>query len=161
MIISEMNVQLTASTSGFARSMDFAEKKVKGFRKGAAKVGAALGTMATGVGIAAAGIAAVAWPTKKLFDLGSEIEETGSKFATVFGSESSEEVSAFLDTFANKAGLTTNEAKALTSTTGAIAQGLGFTQEASGKAAIEITKLAGDLSSFNNLPTESTLMAIN
>jgi hypothetical protein len=161
MIISEMNVKLTASTSGFARSMDFAGKKVKSFRQTAGKVGAAVRSLATGVGTAAAALAAVAWPTKKMFDLGSEIEETGSKFATVFGSQATGEVSAFLDTFANKAGLTTNEAKALTATTGAIAQGLGFTQEASGQAAIEITKLAGDLSSFNNLPTEETLMAIN
>lgn len=161
MIISEMNVKLTASTSGFARAMDKAGGRVKKFKAGAAKVGKALGTMATGVGLAAAGIAAVAWPTKLLFDLGASIAETGSKFDTVFGPEAAGEVSAFLDTFANKAGLTTNEAKGLVATTGAIAQGLGFTQKASGDMAVEITKLAGDLSSFNNLPTEQVLSGIN
>lgn len=161
MIISEMNVKLTASTSGFAKAMDKAGGKIKKFRAGAGKVGAALGSMATGVGLAAAGIAAVVWPTKKLFDLGASIAETGSKFNTVFGPKAAGEVSAFLDDFANKAGLTTNEAKGLVSTTGAIAQGLGFTQKASGEFATEITKLAGDLSSFNNLPTEQVLMGIN
>ena len=161
MIISEMNVKLTASSSGFAKVMDAAGDKVKKFRGGAAKVGAALGSMATGVGIAAAAIAAVVWPTKLLFDLGASIAETGSKFNTVFGPEAAAEVSAFLDNVANKAGLTTNEAKGLVATTGAIAQGLGFTQKASGEFATEITKLAGDLSSFNNIPTEEVLMGIN
>jgi len=161
MIISEMNVKLTASTSGFAKAMDKAGGKVKKFKAGAAKVGAALGSMATGVGLAAAGIAAVAWPTKMLFDLGASIAETGSKFNTVFGSEAAAEVSAFLDNFANKAGLTTNEAKGLVATAGAITQGLGFTQKASGETAIAMTKLAGDLSSFNNIPTAETMHAIS
>ena len=161
MIISEMNVKLTASTSGFAKAMDAAGDRVKRFKAGAGKVGAALGSMATGVGIAAAAIAAVAWPTKKLFDLGASIAETGSKFNTVFGPEASAEVSAFLDNFANKAGLTANEAKGMVATTGAITQGLGFTQKASGAAAIEIAKLAGDLSSFNNIPTAETIHAVN
>jgi hypothetical protein len=161
MIISEMNVKLTASTSGFAKAMDKAGDKVKRFKAGAGKVGAALGSMATGVGIAAAAIAAVAWPTKKLFDLGASIAETGSKFNTVFGPAAAGEVSAFLDNFANKAGLTANEAKGMVATTGAIAQGLGFTQKASGETAIEIAKLAGDLSSFNNIPTAETIHAVN
>jgi len=161
MVISEMNVKLTASTSGFARAMDKAGGHVKKFRKGAGKVGAALGSMASGVGIAAAGIAAVAWPTKMIFDLGSSIEETGSKFATVFGPEASAQVTSFLEGFANKAGMTMNEAKGLVSTTGAIAQGLGFSQKESAKFSTEITSLAGDLSSFNNIPTEQVLMGIN
>ena len=161
MVISEMNVKLTASTSGFARAMDKAGGHVKKFRKGAGKVGAALGSMASGVGIAAAGIAAVAWPTKMIFDLGSSIEETGSKFATVFGPEASAQGTSFLEGFANKAGMTMNEAKGLVSTTGAIAQGLGFSQKESAKFSTEITSLAGDLSSFNNIPTEQVLMGIN
>ena len=168
MIISEMKVVLTAATSAFARHMDKASDKIKKFRRGVRKVGPALGkvggalkTMASTAVKAAAALAGIAWGAKKIFDLGASIEETGSKFATVFGPEASAEVSAFLDNFAAKAGLTINEAKGLVSTTGAIAQGLGFSQKASGAFAMEITKLAGDLSSFNNLPTEQVLMGIN
>ena len=156
-----MKVVLTATTSKFDRAMTWSGKKVKQFRGAVVKVGAALRAMATAAGIAAAAIAAIVFPFKKMFDLAAGIEETASKFRTVFGPEATATVSKFLDTFANKAGLTKTQAQALVATTGAIAQGLGFTQKASGEAAIAITKLAGDLSSFNNIPTEETLMAIN
>ena len=43
MILSEMKVILTASTSAFARAMDKAGDKIKKWRKGAAKVGPAIG----------------------------------------------------------------------------------------------------------------------
>jgi len=161
MILSEMKVVLTAATSGFAKSMDWAQQRTKGFRKSVAKVGGALKGMASIALKAGAALAGIGWGAKKIFDLGASIEETGSKFNTVFGSEAGAEVSAFLDNFAAKAGLTSNEAKGLVATTGAITQGLGFSQKASGEAAIAITKLAGDLSSFNNLPTEQVLMGIN
>ena len=161
MIISEMNVKLTASTSAFAKAMDRASGRVKKFRAGAGKLGGVLKVVGMVAVKAAAAVAGIAWGAKKIFDLGASIEETGSKFRTVFGPEASAEVSAFLDNFAAKAGLTTNEAKGLVATTGAIAQGLGFSQKASGAFAVEITKLAGDLSSFNNLPTEQVLLGIN
>ena len=161
MIISEMNVKLTASTSGFAKAMDKASGKVKKFRGGAAKVAGSMKAFGVQAAAAAAVVTGLAWGAKKIFDLGASIAETGSKFNTVFGAEAAGEVSAFLDNFANKAGLTTNEAKGLVATTGAIAQGLGFSQKASGAFATEITKLAGDLSSFNNIPTEEVLMGIN
>ena len=61
----------------------------------------------------------------------------------------------------NKAGLTKTEAQALVSTTGAIAQGMGFAQDASATFATQVTKLSADLSSFNNMPTEEVLMAVN
>ena len=161
MIISEMQVKLTASTSGFAKAMDWASGKVKTFKDRTSKVGAALKGFAMQAAAAAAVVSGLAWGAKKIFDLGASIAETGSKFNTVFGAEASAEVSAFLDNFANKAGLTANEAKGMVATTGAIAQGLGFTQKASGEAAIEIAKLAGDLSSFNNIPTAETIHAVN
>ena len=161
MIISEMNVKLTASTSAFAKAMDRASGRVKKFRAGAGKLGGVLKVVGMVAVKAAAAVAGIAWGAKQIFDLGASIAETGSKFRTVFGPEASAEVSAFLDNFAAKAGLTTNEAKGLVATTGAIAQGLGFSQKASGAFAVEITKLAGDLSSFNNLPTEQVLLGIN
>jgi hypothetical protein len=161
MIISQLNVVLKATTSAFTRGMEKAQKRMKGFRAGTVKLGTALKSMGRQAAVAAAVIAGAAWGAKKIFDLGASIEETGSKFRTVFGSAAGSEVTAFLDNFANKAGLTVSAAQGLVSTTGAIAQGLGFTQKASGEVAIEITKLAGDLSSFNNLPTEQVLRGIN
>tara|TARA_R110000744_G_scaffold305007_1_gene413369 strand:+ start:15687 stop:17390 length:1704 start_codon:yes stop_codon:yes gene_type:complete len=161
MILSEMKVVLTASTSAFATAMDKAGGKVKKFRKGAGKVAGSMKAFGIQAAAAAAVVSGLAWGAKKVFDLGASIAETGSKFNTVFGSEAGAKVSTFLDNFANKAGLTTNEAKGLVATAGAITQGLGFTQKASGDTAIAMTKLAGDLSSFNNIPTADTMHAIS
>ena len=57
----------------------------------------------------------------------------------------------FLEDFANKAGLTVGEAQQLQATLGAVAQGIGFTQEASADLSIELTKIAADVASFSNI----------
>lgn len=159
--LSKLHVEVTASTGSFARAMDKNEKRVKTFKGSVAKAGTALTGMATAAAGAVVAVGGLAFIGKKAFDLGATMEETGSKFRTVFGPEASAEVQDFLDGFANKAGLTVTEAQGLVATTGAIAQGMGFAQGESGKFATEVTKLSADLSSFNNLPTEEVLMAVN
>jgi hypothetical protein len=69
-------------------------------------------------------------------------------------------VDEFAESFGRMAGLTTAEAQAVLATTGAIAQGLGFSADASAALSQDIVQLAGDLASFNNLPTEDTARAI-
>jgi histidinol phosphatase-like enzyme len=159
--VSRMHVNVTAGTASYAKSMAKNEKRTKTFSERVKKMGGGLRAVATGAVAAGAALAGMGFAGKKVFDLGAEIEETGSKFNTVFGPQGSAQMNEFLDGFANKAGLTTNEAKGLVATTGAIAQGMGFGQVESAKMASEITKLSGDLSSFNNLPTEEVLMAVN
>tara|TARA_R110000765_G_scaffold350091_3_gene440173 strand:+ start:3191 stop:4930 length:1740 start_codon:yes stop_codon:yes gene_type:complete len=159
--VSRLHVNVTAGTADYAKSMAKNEQRTKGFSKKIGKMGGALKAAAGTAVAASAALAGVAFAGKKIFDLGAGIEETASKFNTVFGPQGTAQMNEFLDGFANKAGLTTNEAKALTSVTGSIAQGLGFAQKESAGMAIEITKLAGDLSSFNNMPTEEVLMAVN
>src|SRR5690606_10879787 len=58
------------------------------------------------------------------------------------------------------AGLSERQAREITATTGAIVQGMGLAQDASAGYAEEIARLAGDLSSFNNIPIEETARAI-
>jgi len=94
---------------------------------------------------------------KILFDFAKEAvnaavsaEEAGAAFETTFGS-AAERATAFLESFANKAGLTVGEAQQLQATLGAVAQGIGFTQEASADLSIELTKIAADVASFSNI----------
>ena len=94
---------------------------------------------------------------KILFDFAKEAvnaavsaEEAGAAFETTFGS-AAERATAFLEEFANKAGLTVGEAQQLQATLGAVAQGIGFTQEASADLSIELTKIAADVASFSNI----------
>lgn len=94
---------------------------------------------------------------KILFDFAKEAvnaavsaEEAGAAFETTFGTAASR-ATAFLEDFANKAGLTVGEAQQLQATLGAVAQGIGFTQEASADLSIELTKIAADVASFSNI----------
>ena len=77
-------------------------------------------------------------------------DEAASAFGTTFGS-AAERATRFLENFANKAGLTVSEAQQLQATLGAVAQGIGFTQEESADLSIELTKIAADVASFSNV----------
>lgn len=92
---------------------------------------------------------------RQLFQIGSAAEEVASKYRTVFG-PAVKEVNSFLEENARQMGLTTAEAQDLVATTGAIAQGMGATRQASAEMAIAITQLSADLSSFNDIPVEDT-----
>ena len=148
--IAAVNVVLDAKTGAFSRKMAKAQKTVKRM-EGSIK---SLKGLYTGVLVAGAVMA-----TRATFQLASAVEETGSKFKTVFG-ESAEAVDEFIDSFGVLAGLSDTQARGIISTTGAIAQGMGFAQDASAKFSAEIVTLAGDLASFNNVPIEQTARAI-
>lgn len=98
---------------------------------------------------------------KRVFELGSGLGETRSRFVTVFGPQAVKELDAFIGTFARMAGVSRTVAEEMLGTTGAIAQGLGFAQDASAEFAQSVFRLAADLGSFNNLPTADVLQRIN
>lgn len=143
--VGQLVVELLGDTDKLKRDFKQIEVSARGLGQALAAV------TAVGVGLAVVG--------KKVFDLGSSIAEIESKFQTVFGN-ASRDVSSFIDNFGTLAGLSQSQAKELVATTGAIAQGMGFAEDASAKFAIEITKVAGDLASFNDLPTADTLRRI-
>jgi hypothetical protein len=86
----------------------------------------------------------------KIFDIGSSVLETRSKFETVFGAATAS-VDQFIAEFGQLAGLSKSQAEAVLSTTGAIVQGFGFAGQASADMSEQIARLGGDLASFNNL----------
>ena len=161
MTLSKLQVILDASTSAFNRKMEKAGKRLQAFKVKAANMGKTMMAMGPQIAAGIAAFAGLGVATKKIFDLGSAIAETQSKFDTVFGPEASAQVQEFLDGFANKAGLTNAEAQNLIATTGAIAQGMGFAQKESADFATEITKVSADLASFNNLPSERVIRAVS
>ena len=94
---------------------------------------------------------------KVLFDFSKQAvnaavaaDEAAAAFGTTFGT-AAERATQFLEGFANKAGLTVGEAQQLQATLGAVAQGIGFTQEESADLSIELTKIAADVASFSNI----------
>ena len=102
------------------------------------------GTIAAGFAAIGAAIGAI-----KLGQLGSELEEIENQFNEVF--RGSQTLVENLDEFRERAGLTASELQELTASSGATAQGLGFTVEQSEKLAEVIALLGGDLASFRNV----------
>ena len=135
-------------------AVDDLDVSVKKTRKGLSTFKKVLG--AAFLAAAARGTARFA---KRMFELGSSVEETGSKFNTVFG-EMADEVDAFGESFANMAGLTKREFQDIASVTGSILQGLGADLATSAEETQRVLTLAADLASFNNVSIQEAFGAI-
>lgn len=154
----EMFLQLTGANKT-SRELDKVSKSTKEFNdsvESGAKENAKFASGMSGLSKAAVAGAAI-FAAKSLIDFSRSAldaavsaEEAGAAFDTTFGA-AAEKASRFLEDFANKAGLTVGEAKQLQATLGAVAQGIGFTQEASADLSIELTKIAADVASFSNI----------
>lgn len=96
---------------------------------------------------------------KAVFDLGANAEETASKFSATLG-PATESAQKFLDEFANTAGLTVTEGRELIATTSGIAMGFGFGQTEAAAFAEDVLRLAGDMTSYSNIPIAETSLAI-
>ncbi len=161
MNLAKLRLILEAQTSRFNKDMRKAQGELKRTSKtmdGVTKSTFSLRDAAK-VMIAVMAVRKFAEISKAIFDIGASVEETQSKFSTVFGANASE-VQGFLDEFAAMAGLSNREAQALVATTGAMVQGMGFAQDASAELSQQVVRLAADLSSFNDLPTEEVLNAV-
>lgn len=146
-------IVLDADASGATREIAATRGelvKMDGAADGAAKGGLArMKTAITGLVTAAALQQLVAY-AGRLYELATAAEETGSKFATVFGPAASD-LDGALRALANRAGLTQTEIRGLASTIGAVAQGLGMGQRASADYAAEVVALSADIASFSNV----------
>lgn len=154
----EMFLQLTGANKT-SRELDKVSKSTKDFNNSVETGSKQNAKFASGMsGLSKAAIAGAAiFAAKSLVDFSKSAldaavsaEEAGAAFDTTFGA-AAEKASRFLEDFANKAGLTVGEAKQLQATLGAVAQGIGFTQEASADLSIELTKIAADVASFSNI----------
>jgi hypothetical protein len=154
----EMFLKLTGADKT-SRGLDKVSKSTKDFNDSVEKGSKQNAKFASGMsGLSKAAIAGAAiFATKSIIDFSRSAleaavsaEEAGAAFDTTFGTAAAR-ASAFLEDFANKAGLTVGEAKQLQATLGAVAQGIGFTQEASADLSIELTKIAADVASFSNI----------
>lgn len=108
---------------------------------------------------ALAGAGAITALAKKTFDLGAEIEETTSKYRTVFG-PAVDRVNRQMEEQARVMGLTDNEFRSLAATSGDIVQGFGASESEAANLSSTMLKLAADMTSFNNVPMEETTRAV-
>lgn len=161
MNLSKLRIVLEAVTAPFNRAMRAARGVVGRMTDSVKRLTSGMNLLK--VAAAAAFLfftgAQIARAAKGIFDIAAAVEETQSKFSTVFG-QSTAAVQEFLDEYANVAGLANQVAQDMTASTGALLQGLNFTQEASAELSEQVLRMAGDFASFNNLRTEDTLAAI-
>ncbi len=149
-LTARLELDQTRFQAGLKKSTRSAESSGAKMRK-SFKV-AAIAVAAMAAAVVALGI--------KLLNAGARAVATRSRFETVFGA-STAAVDAFNVSFGKISGLSKQAFEETIATTAAIAQGMGFAQDASAEFAIEITKVAGDLASFNGLRTEEVALAVN
>ena len=104
-------------------------------------------------------VAAIIAFSKKLLTLWSDLEETQSKFDTVFGSVAEEANRAF-DDIASAVGRSSLDLKWFGASIGDLLNPLGFSEEATSKLSQEIVKLGVDLASFNNISDAQAINAL-
>lgn len=141
------------------RAKDLASRVFSGVAGGLKRVRVSAAGLRTAFLAVIASVGGLVFVFKKLFDAGASVLETQSKFNTVFGT-SAERMDEFNKEFARTAGLTKTVGQGLLATTGQIVQGLGFSTEASAEFSKAVLLLAGDLASFNDIPTAETARAI-
>lgn len=121
---------------------------------GAIKAGLAIGVTAlAGFGAAVVGTGA------KLISLGSDAQEMLGKFNVVFA-ETGGQVTDQLTTFADAVGRSKFELLGMASTFGDTLKPMGFTEEQAADLSVQMTELATDLGSFNNMPMDEALQRL-
>lgn len=132
--------------------------EVDGVDKSAGKVSHSfegVRTAAAGA-LAAFGTAAVVNGIRSAVDAASDLAESGSKVAVVFG-DSATEVEQWASTAATSVGLAKQQALEAAGTFGNLFTALGLTKSAAAQLSPEVVQIAADLASFNNLSVQETL----
>ena len=129
--------------------------------KGIGKLAGGLSGLAGPAGLAAGAIAAVGGATimagSKLIGLGSDAEEMSSKFNVVFGASALEAIAA-LDEFGNTVGRDQFELMEMAATIQDTFVPLGFARDEASGMSVELSKLAVDMGSFNNVADDQVML---
>jgi hypothetical protein len=120
------------------------------------KVGAALKSAAVPATIA---LGAIAVGAKKAIDAASDLEKQVQKTTGVFG-PSSDAIVKWSEGLAKSFGLSSSEALDMANRFGNLFVNLGYSQKAAGGMSEQLTELASDMASFNHVPVEQTMSAL-
>lgn len=143
----DTNVEITADTSQ-------AQAQVAAVGTAAStSTGGVLSLRAALAGLTALGVGGL---LVEIVNAASDIGESSSKAATVFG-DSFGEIERFADDAATAVGLSAEQAFAATGTFGNLFQALGVGQEEATGLSQDVVQLGADLASFNNLEVTDAL----
>ena len=153
--IGSAEIELTLNRGKYTSAIADVKKQTNSLRDSMVSAATKTRSLTT----ALAGMTAAGFAAKEIFELGAAVEETQSKFDTVFGAESGS-VQTAIDQFSTLAGLSKQAAQEITATSGAIIQGFGISGDTAARMSIQVSQLAADLASFNNIPIAETARAI-
>jgi hypothetical protein len=163
--IPPIQVKVEADTTGLTTGLDKAkagikdvDDSVKTASTGMKNFTATLKSVGSAMGIAFAG-AQVANFAKESIMAASDMQESMSKVKVVFG-DSSDAVIAFSKTAATSIGMSSQQALEATGTYGNLFQALGVGKDKAQEMSVNMTKLAADLGSFNNMSVTDSLNAL-
>jgi len=148
---SKLRVNLIGDASSLNRSLSVASAKLNSFSKNVSAIGASLSTRLT-LPLGIAGGAAIKFA--------SDAEESLNKVRVAFG-DSSKSVEDFANTALKSFGIARSQALDMTALFGDMATGMGVSQNSAADLAIQLTSLAGDLSSFKNINIEEVTTALS
>ncbi len=146
-------VNLQANIRNFKKNMGLAQKEVGSFSK---RMVGFVKQHKLAIAAAGAAVAAIAF---KLTKAASDLEETQAKFNTVFRGvtvEAEKSAQILQDSFL----LSETAAKANLAAIQDTLVPMGLMRDAAQEISFEVVKLAADLGSFNNLPTEQVMRDI-
>jgi hypothetical protein len=158
-------VQLQADVSQLKAGLAQAESAIKGVDDQVKTAGAGMGkfsgqlkTLATSIGVAFSAAAVVNFAKQSVM-ASSNMEESLSKVAVVFG-QGSAEVEEFGRNAAVNLGISNQAALEAAGTYGNLFQAFGLGQGESQKMSTSLVQLASDMASFNNTSVDDAILAL-
>lgn len=146
-------VELFVKQGSWTQGLNSARAKLLAWAKSASEIGSVI----RGVGVRAAALgASIAAPLGFAVKASSDLEETMNKFVVVFG-DAAGAMQEWGDTFGEQVGRSQRQVRDFLAGTQDLLVPLGFAADSAGEMSKQITTLAVDLASFNNMADADTL----
>lgn len=166
MTVEELQVLITAQTSGLEKQINGIKGQLSGLEKHAAKTSNGISGSFSKIGKAfkmlmgAAVVKGLVNVGKQAVNLASDLQEVQNVVDVAFGS-AAKEIDNFASTAITKLGMSEYTAKHMASTFMSMSNGMGIATDAGKTMSIELTKLAGDMASFYNVEQDVAQTALN
>lgn len=149
-------IRIGAEASQALGEFDKVNQKMGDTATRSQKVGSALKSAAVPATIA---LGAIAVGAKKAIDAASDLEKQVQKTSAVFG-PSADSIVKWSEDLAKSFGLSSGEALSMAGKFGNLFTNLGYGQKQAAGMSEQMVQLASDLASFNNVPVDQTMAAL-
>lgn len=154
----EVNKTTSDTFKGLSDSLSATSEKFKAFGDKMSELGGKV--RGVGIGLTAGLTTPIVMAGKKMFEAASDYQENLNKVDVAF-KNNSKQVKTWANNATKQFGLSKNAALEMTSLFGDMGTSMGLSTGESAKMSTSLAGLAGDLSSFKNIPVEEAMTALN